>query len=135
MSVKGSELETASEVKISVKHTGSKIDLITDILEDRGDAIRTDSDIYWDYLKEIEDSAFDANNENVDHTFFSKFALGLNLKYQPSDIIESFSKLIKSIMKKLYAGEMSRLKDGEEECSSYKNLFKRKWNNIITKNY
>ena len=62
MSVKGSELETASEVKISVKHTGSKIDLIAEILEERRDAIRTDNDVYWDYLKEIEDSAFDANN-------------------------------------------------------------------------
>ena len=85
-----------------MKHTGNKIDLVSEILEDREDTIRTDDDVYWDYLKEIEDSAFDANNENEDHTFFTKFSLGLNLKYQPNDIIESFTKLIKSIMKKFY---------------------------------
>ena len=41
MSIKGSELEGASEVKTSEKHTGKKIDLITKILEDR------ESNKYW----------------------------------------------------------------------------------------
>ena len=132
MSIKGSELVAASEVKTSEKHTGKKIDQLTKILEDKEDAISTDDDVYWDDLKRIEDSAFDENNENEDHTFFTEFALGLNQKDQPKDIIDSFSKLIKSIMKKLYVREKSRLKDGEEECYSDNSLRKRKWNNITS---
>ena len=89
-----------------------------------GKEIGTDDSAYWDYLKEIEESAFDGNKENEDHTFFTKFALGLNLKDQQRDIIDTFSKLIKSILKKLYVGEMFQFKNGEEECSSVKNLLK-----------
>ena len=135
MSSKGSELAAASEVKTSDNNTGKKIDQIEKILEDREDVISTDDDAYWDDLKDIEDSAFDESNENDNHTFFTKFALGLNQKDQPKDIIDGFSKLIKSIMKKIYVEEKSRLKDGEDECSSDKSLRKRKWNNITTKQF
>ena len=134
MSIKGSELAAASEVQTSEEYTGKKIDPITKILEDREDAISTYDDVYWDNLNEIEDSAFDDNNENEDHTFFTKFPLGLNKKDKQKDIIDNIFKLIKSIMKKLCVREKSRLKDGEE-CSSDKSLRKRKWNNITTKQF
>ena len=55
-----------------------------------GKAISTDDSVYWDYLKDIEDSAFDGNKRNEDHTYFTKFALGLNLKDQSKDIIDTF---------------------------------------------
>ena len=94
------------------------------------DMIRTDEDIYWNNLENIETTIIGEEIVEKDSAAFIKFSLGDQLADQPKEIITLFEKTCKENMSNLYYMDKSLIIEENWAKTSAKQPPNRKWNNI-----